>query len=315
MADIWRAHGWHVDIWATKAPEHATELARKAVSVGTNVVIAAGGDGTLGEIANGLAETDVILAPLPAGTSNSFARELGLPMPGRFKKHRLLQSAESLLHGRIQAMDLGYTVDGNENGRYWLLWAGAGADGFFVEQVEPRPTWSKKLGKLGYVMQGAGIATKFPYLRAKVEVDGRLYEGQYLLTVISICRYYVGGEVLLSPHAQLDDGVFEIWMFEGKNLVDVFEHLLRARFQKHLDTPKATFANGRHVIIHTDPIVACQTDGELAGYTPLNVQIKPRAIRILTPDTTPADLFSLPGIPLQEMFAGMGIEDVSTDNG
>lgn len=299
---MWRANGWHVDICATKAPEHATELAREAASAGVDLVLAAGGDGTLGEVANGLAKTDVILAPLPVGTANSFARELKMPMPGRFEKHKLLKSAESLLNGRVRKMDLGYTVDGNDNDRYWLLWAGAGADGFFVEQVEPRPTWSKKLGKLGYVIQGAGIATKFPYLSAKVEIDGRMYEGQYLLTVISICRYYVGGEVLLSPHAQLDDGVFEIWMFEGDNLVDVFEHLVKARFQKHLNSSKATLVNGRHVTITTDPVMACQTDGELAGYTPLRVEIKPRAIRILTPDTTPADLFSATGTPLKELF-------------
>ncbi len=211
---MWRANGWHVDICATEAPEHAIELARDAAVAGADLVMAAGGDGTLGEVANGLAETNTILAPLPVGTANSFARELGMPMPGRFEKHKLLKSAEALLNGRVRDMDLGYTVDGNDNDRYWLLWAGAGADGFFVEQVEPRPTWSKKLGKLGYVIQGAGIATKFPYLHATVEVDGRIYEGQYLLTVISICRYYVGGEVLLSPEARLDDGVFEIWMFE-----------------------------------------------------------------------------------------------------
>lgn len=302
---MWRANGWHVEICATEAPEHATELARTAVSNGVDLVMAAGGDGTLGEVANGIAESDTILAPLPVGTSNSFARELGMPMPGRFEKHKLLKSAEALLNGRVRDMDLGYTIDAHGNDRYWLLWAGAGADGYFVEKVEPRPTWSKKLGKLGYVIQGAGIATKFPYLKAKVEVDGQVYEGHYLLTVIAICRYYVGGEVLLSPQAQLDDGVFEVWMFEGNNLIDVFEHLIRARYQKHLSTPKATLVHGRNVTITTAPVMACQTDGELAGYTPLHVQIKPRAIRILTPDTTPPDLFSASGIPLKELFSQM----------
>ncbi len=299
---MWRAHGWHVDICATEAPEHAIDLARHAAATGVDVVMAAGGDGTLGEVANGIAETKTILAPLPVGTANSFARELKMPMPGRFEKHKLLQSADLLLNGRIQEMDLGYTIDSSENGRYWLLWAGAGVDGFFVEQVEPRPTWSKKLGKLGYIIQGAGLANKFPYMQATIDIDGRIYQGHYLLSVISICRYYVGGEVLLSPDAKLDDGVFEIWMFEGDNLLDIVQHLFLARFQQHHESSRAILVNGRNVTITTDPIIACQTDGELAGYTPLHVQIKPRAIRLLAPASAPADLFALPGVPLRDAF-------------
>ena len=144
VADLWQAQGWQVDIQPTQAAGHATTLAKQAVATGSQIVIAAGGDGTLGEVANGLAETETILAPLPVGTANSFARELNMPLPGFWGRHQLLKAADMLLNGRIQPIDLGYTTNSAGDGRYWLLWAGVGADGFLVENIEPRPKWSKK---------------------------------------------------------------------------------------------------------------------------------------------------------------------------
>ncbi len=181
VADLWQARGWQVDIQPTQAAGHATALAKTAVTAGSQGVIAAGGDGTLGEVANGLAKTETIMAPLPVGTANSFARELNLPLPHFRGGHQLLKAADVLLNGRIQNMDLGYSIDAEGNGRYWLLWAGAGADGYLVEHIEPRPKWSKILGRVGYMIQGIALSTRIPTFFAKVEIDGRFYEDHYLL--------------------------------------------------------------------------------------------------------------------------------------
>lgn len=150
VADFWRERGWEVTVRPTEAPGHATTLAQEAAAAGHRLVLAAGGDGTLGEVANGLVGAETALAPLPVGTANSFAKELRLPLPGLWTRYRLLQACEALAAGKVQQMDVGYQrpqPDSHEgdHGRYWLLWAGTGADGFVVNEVEPRPKWSKML--------------------------------------------------------------------------------------------------------------------------------------------------------------------------
>lgn len=297
VADLWQARGWHVTIRPTQAPGHATELAQQAAVSGVQLVFAAGGDGTLGEVANGLAGTETIMAPLPVGTANSFARELHMPLPVLRGRHQLLKAADLLLNGRIQRMDLGYTTDGAGNGRYWLLWSGAGADGYLVEHIEPRPKWSKKLGRFGYMLQGIALTPNFPAVKAKVEIDGRTFEDHYLLALISNCRLYAGGGITISPQAKLDDGQFEVWLFQGKHIYKMFQYgaLMKAGRR---DYPGMELVYGRSITIHTTPTMPCQTDGELGGYTPLTCTLQPGALRLLVPASAPEDLFEQPGLPL-----------------
>ncbi|MCB8992226.1 MAG: diacylglycerol kinase family lipid kinase [Ardenticatenaceae bacterium] len=298
VADFWRARGWRVFIRATQAAGHATQLAEEAAVSGHRLVLAAGGDGTLGEVANGLAGTAAVMAPLPVGTANSFARELCMPRPGILTNHQLLQAADALANGRVQQMDLGYTHDEGGNGRYWLLWAGTGTDGFLVNEVEPRPRWSKRLGPLGYTMQAAAALPHLPTMHATVEIDGQQISDAFTLIVASNCRLYAGGLVKLSPQAFLDDGLFEVWLFRGSGIGKTAQHLWHSLRGEHLHREDMILIHGRSIAIHSDPIMPCQTDGDKAGFTPLYCEIKPQALHILIPDTAPPDLFSQPGTPL-----------------
>jgi len=167
VADFWRTQDWQITVKPTEAAGHASLLAREASESGQQMVIAAGGDGTLGEVTNGLAGSPTIMAPLPAGTANSFAKELLMPRPTLLNKHRLLDAVDTLAAGRVQGMDLGYTLDGlTGNGRYWLLWAGVGIDGFLVDHVEPRPKWSKRIGPAGYLLQSLFVLPQTPAFQA-----------------------------------------------------------------------------------------------------------------------------------------------------
>ena len=303
VADMWRARGWRVLVTPTRAQGHATELARTAAAAGERLVFAAGGDGTLGEVANGLAGTATIMAPLPAGTANSFAKELNMPRPSLVDRLRLLKASDALAAGRVHAMDLGFTYLGDRetgHGRYWLLWVGVGADGYLVEELEPRPKWSKTLGPLGYALQGAAAVTGYSHIAARVRVDGQTISDDFILILISNCRRYAGGEMLLSPAAFLDDGLFEVWLFRGKGLSHTAQHVLNVMLERHLRHPDVSLLHGRTVTVHTDTAVPCQTDGEPAGQTPLLCEIKPGALRLLVPNTAPGDLFTHPGEPLDE---------------
>ncbi len=286
-------------VCATKAAGHAAELAKMAAHDGCRLLLAAGGDGTLGEVANGLVGSETIMAPLPVGTANSFAKELGMPFPKFFQRHRLLQTADALAAGRVHRMDLGYSEDGAGNGRYWLLWAGTGVDGFLVHKIEPRPVWSKKMGPIGYVMQGLIAAPQFPVLRAKVNVDGRLFEDKYVLLLINNCRMY-GGEVMLNPEAVLDDGELELWMFKGRGVPRILRHMGTILRNRHFQDADAIMVRGKNITITTEPEMGCHTDGDRAGHTPLTCRVVPGALRLLVPNTADPSMFSQPGEALEE---------------
>lgn len=309
-AGVWRSHGWRVTMRPTQAPGHAAELAHQAAGAGAAVVLAAGGDGTLGQVADGLAGSETILAPLPVGTANALARELRLPRPNLLDPNAPLLAATALLAGRVQRVDLSYMQNRAAAG-HALLWTGVGADGYLVQQLEPRPTWSKRLGPVGYSIQALSVLPRLPAMRAAIQVDNQTIEGDWLLIVISNCRLYVGGWLQLSSDALFDDGYFEVWLFRAG---EVSARLMPPRvglMARYLTGVGLNLQNwdpgvlslvGKRVVIETDPRMPCQTDGEAAGYTPLTCELRPGALRLLVPESAPPSLFVQPGMPLQQLF-------------
>jgi YegS/Rv2252/BmrU family lipid kinase len=312
IAGEWRDLDWGVAIKPTEAPGHATKLAAEAAEMGCPLVLAAGGDGTLGEVVNGLAETETIMGILPAGTANSFARELQMPVPGALqmpipsslRQSKLHIVSTALMDGRVQEMDLGYRLGTDvpaERGRYWMLWASTGADGYLVHEVEPRPKWSKKMGWTSYLLQGISVLSNFSHVRALVEVDGYTLEDDYILVLVSNSRRYAGGVLTLSQEAYLDDGLLEIWLFGGRGLSSISRHGFRALRGQHLQEPDTILLRGRQISIVTDAPMPVQMDGDPVAPTPLECVVKPGALRLLVPDSAPVDLFQKVGVPLAEV--------------
>lgn len=301
IAEQWRRRGWEVSVEPTTAAGHATELAREAAAIGKQLVLAAGGDGTLGEVVNGLAHSGTAMGVLPAGTANSFARELGLPLPTVLNENNLLAASKALLHGRVQAIDLGFTAgQGEQGGRYWVLWSGTGADAYLVDELEPRPKWSKRIGWPSYVIQGLPVLSRFSHIRAQVEVDGRALEDDYVLVLVSNCQRYAGGMVTLSHEAQVDDGLLEVWLFGGKGMLSMSRHAVRALQGQLSEDADVLLLRGKEVSVQTTPVMPVQTDGDRAGQTPLKCEIRPLALRLLTPQSAPATLFSRPALLTME---------------
>jgi diacylglycerol kinase (ATP) len=254
---------------------------------------------------------------LPVGTANSFARELNIPIPGLLemqaatvlpngllgvaKDNKLLSISDELMTGHVQQMDLGWKAGPGRDGRYWMLWASVGADGYLMHELEPRPKWTKKIGRADYVLRGVPILTRFSHVHAQVEVDGHFFEDDFVLVLISNSRRYAGGLITLTEDAFLDDGQFEIWLFGGHGFPSITRHALQALRGQHLQQSDAFLVHGRHVVVHTDPAAPLQMDGDPVGQTPLECKIIPRALRLLVPRTTPANLFQLPGIPLRDL--------------
>lgn len=312
IAGDWRNLKWEVAVEPTREPGHATVLAAAAAAQGVDVVLAAGGDGTLGEVVNGLAESNTIMGIIPAGTANSFARELEMPVPSALqvpvpqslRQSRLRAVSTALAAGRVKDMDLGYRLAVDEQdtpGKYWMLWASTGADGFLVNEVEPRPKWSKKFGWSSYLLQGIAVLSHFSHIRATIEVDGYQLRDDYILVLISNSRRYAGGILTLTQQACVDDGLFEVWLFGGHGLSSISRHAFHALRGQHLQEPDTILLRGEHVSIVSEPPMPVQMDGDPAAPTPMKCVIKPGALRLLVPDTAALDSFQKPGTLLADV--------------
>lgn len=288
-AQFWRHRGWQVCIEATARPNHATELAAEAAGRGHQLVLAAGGDGTVNEVVNGLVGTETTLALLPVGTANSFAKELGLPRPNFLNWDWLQEASLALSRGRIQRVDVGVC-----NGRHWLLWAGTGADAFAVEQIEPRSKLFKRLGPAGYAAKALLTLPNFPGMRATVTVDDQVRQDDFLLVVAINCRMYAGGELKLNLGAQLDDGRYEVWLFRGRQFTDLVRYTIAIGMESHMQDPNIEILTGHQVSVVTEPIMPYHLDGEPTGSTPFTCELKAGALRLLAPVTAPIDLFQKP---------------------
>lgn len=186
----------------TTARGHGMDLAAAAAADGTEVVVVLGGDGTLNEAANGLAGTTCALAALPGGSTNVFARSIGLPDD---TLAAVRMNEDALAEGRVRPVGLGAV-----NGRHFLFHTGVGWDAMLVRQVELHSTWKRLANHALFVW--AGLVTWFrrydrtrPHFRL-THADGAVVEDGYFTVVLNSNPYtYVGHRPFdLSPHASLD---------------------------------------------------------------------------------------------------------------
>jgi diacylglycerol kinase (ATP) len=248
-------------------------MARRAIDRGVDLILVAGGDGTINEVVNGMAHSDVPLAILPGGTANVLASELRLGKT-------IERAAESLSHCVKERVALGLlTGSGTEPPRHFLLMAGAGLDADIVYRLDPG--LKNALGKISYWITGLGkLGQRLPEFT--VEAEGREFRASFALA--SRVRNY-GGDLEIAPTISLLDDEFELVLFEGESSYRYLKYMLGAVFRLHsrlrgvtiLRTRKAAFSAPAGDSIHL------QLDGEYAGLAPARVEIVPNALTLLVP--------------------------------
>jgi diacylglycerol kinase (ATP) len=199
--------GWHKSIWLeTTEDEPGAEQARQAVADGADVVIAAGGDGTVRAVAEGLRGTDAAIALLPAGTGNLLARNLDMILT------HMADSVDLAFSGRDRRIDMGVVeldrADGSTEEHSFLVMAGFGLDAKMIANA--RPELKKRLGWLAYVDAIARALRDTDRVRMRVRVDGGEEHSASVHTLIAGNCGALPGNVLLLPDAEIDDGLFDI---------------------------------------------------------------------------------------------------------
>ena len=295
VIDYWEGRGWQVNFRETWGAGDATTFAREAVTAGCQAVFVAGGDGTLGEVADGLAGSDVALGVLPAGVGNVWALEMGIPTPSPLRRHPLLDAAEVLAEGEIRRIDLGragpVSLGRRTKGqRHFILWAGIGLDAQVTERMEPRTRSTKRLGTLAYVVAAALVAKDFRGTWTRMVIDGRSINTRAILVIVSNAQLYAR-LVRVAADAYLDDGLLDVCIFKGSNLASTVQHAIKVFAHRHLRDPQVEYHRCRKVSISTATPLPIQADGDSIGTTPMEFEIVPQALNIIVPQNSSRRLF------------------------
>jgi YegS/Rv2252/BmrU family lipid kinase len=255
------------------------------VATGCQAVFVAGGDGTVGEAADGLAGSDVALGVLPTGVGNVWALEMGIPTPSPMRRHPLLDAAEVLAEGEIRRIDLGKAGQ-----RHFILWAGIGLDAKVTERMEPRDKPAKHLGTLAYAVAAVLVAKDFRGTRTRVIIDGHRINTRSMLVIVSNAQLYAK-LVRVAAEAYLDDGLLDVCIFKGVNLASTVHHAVRVFARRHLRDPQVEYYRCRKVSISTATPLPIQVDGDPVGTTPMEFEIVPQALNIIVPRNLSQRLF------------------------
>ncbi|HEV2091838.1 MAG TPA: diacylglycerol kinase family protein [Rubrobacter sp.] len=268
FADALRAGGLTVEVLNTERPDHATELAAAA---GDRLVIAAGGDGTVNEVLNGLSE-GATLGILPLGTANVLARELGLPLEPE-------GACERILAGAPFRMDVGVATDGEGTERRFACMAGIGFDADVVREVGPR--LKRYLRSLAFPLVALKVFFRGDRPELRIKDGETTHVVQY--AVVANGQYY-GGDFETAEDASLGSGELQIVLVEKVGRLmrpDVLAHILA---KKPLDRTMKSFAS--RGILAESPAgrgarVPVQIDGEVWGHLPMSFRIEPAALEVI----------------------------------
>jgi YegS/Rv2252/BmrU family lipid kinase len=273
------AKGWQVDAVPTQSGAHTVEVARQAAAEKREAVFTVGGDGTIGNVVNGLVDSETALGVLPAGTANVWSMELGL---SPFAWHRpwiLQKNAALLADAPSHEIDVGIC-----NGFSFMMWAGIGLDALTIRSIEPRIRLEKFFAMPEFAAKTIWQAAQWSGIRLRLWADDHEVEGHYILAVATNIRHYLGGLSKLSPDAYLDDGLLDMWLFSGSHLGDALRHAYDMWRGNHFNSDMARRITFKKLRIEADSPYWIQTDGELrACAQQTDIQVRSRALRMLMP--------------------------------
>jgi diacylglycerol kinase (ATP) len=261
----------------SERPGQLGDLAREAADEGASLLVVVGGDGTVHEVVNGIAQREgVELAVVPRGTGWDFARTHGIPK-------RLGEALRIAVEGTARPFDLGraaYAADGKEVSAWFANMASVGMSGAVARKAN---TTTKALGaKTSYLLALGVVFARWKNVHLQVRVDD---EGRNALmedVIVAVGRYLAGG-MMITPDAEPDDGLFDVLLIGDVTKTELVRVMPKIYRGTHLPHPKGEVLRGRTVSIEADDALPIQLDGEQPGTTPARFEIVPAAIRLRVP--------------------------------
>lgn len=264
--------GLETSTHATTGEGDATLAAAEAVERGFDVIIAAGGDGTLYEVINGMAEREnrPPLGLLPLGTTNDFARAMAIPK-------NLEAACDIIIQGYSRVIDLG-----KANQRYFINIAGGGSLTELTYEVPSR--LKTMLGQLAYYMKGLEKLPRLRPVEIVLKSDDRELHEEVMVFLISNTNSVAGFEKLC-PDAAIDDGLMDVILVKKCNLVEMIRVVTLALRGEHLNDPHIIHFQSKHIQITSPDYTQLNLDGEFGGTLPGTFSVLPSHLQILVDET------------------------------
>ena len=267
--DYFYGLGVRFELLETGAPGDARTLAQQAAQK-DRIVIAAGGDGTIAEVAAGLDGTTALLGILPLGTANVFALEMAIPL-------NLKEAARTLLLGRNTRIYPGILEHGNASDRLFIQMVSVGLDAVVVHHLPPR--LKRAFGKTSYVMQTLCDLTRHPFDSFKVNVDGQQLTPSGL--VVTKGRFYAG-RFEIAPHADPRDTDFHVVSLYQRHFFDALKQTAALGLGRLKTLSGVKLHRGREIEVFGADLPV-QADGDAAGLLPIKVTPSLKPLRVIVP--------------------------------
>ncbi|MEH7548022.1 diacylglycerol kinase [Bacillus sp. AFS076308] len=270
--------GYEASCHATTGAGDATQAARLAVERQYDVVIAAGGDGTIHEVVNGLAEQEYRpkLGIIPAGTTNDFARALQIPRD-------IGMAVDIITKGELIPVDIGRIND-----RYFINIAGGGRITEITYEVPSK--LKTMLGQLAYYLKGMEMLPSIKASDLRIEYDGKLFEGEAMMFLVGLTNS-IGGFEKLAPDASINDGLFSLLILKKVNLAEFIRISSLAVRGEHVNDPNVIYTQANRIKVYSSEKVQLNLDGEFGGLLPAEFENLYRHLEVFVPldDIRPND--------------------------
>jgi len=260
------AQGFSFTVKMTERPGHATELAREAMGEGHGCIVALGGDGTVREVAMALLHTSAVMALLPCGTGNDFARALRIPSKPE-------AALEIVMRGRDARIDTGLA-----NGACFINVAGFGFD---VDVLDASEMFKKKGlgGKLAYWRGILYCLRKLKLRKTSITADGQTLQRNVMIMAAGNGTHF-GGGMHITPRADPADGLLDVCIVHDIGKLKVLGMLPRLQAGTHLSSRSVTYLKAREITAVCEPPSRAQTDGEVLEHTPVVFRALPASLTV-----------------------------------
>ena len=258
---------------------HLAELAREAALDGAELLVVVGGDGSVNEVANGLAGLgrQPEVAVVPRGTGWDFSRTFGIP-------RKIDDAVQVALEGDVRTIDLGRASyrawDGSDATASFANVASAGMSGAIAKRANE--TTKALGGKASYLWATFAVFSGWAATEIEVAVDGELRAGPMFDVVVANGRFF-GGGLEICPDAVPDDGVFDVLTIGDVTKRDLVQTMPKMYRGTHLPHPKAELLRGSSVTVTSETPLPIELDGEQPGTTPVTFEVAAGALRLRVP--------------------------------
>ena len=263
--------GFEASAHATTGENDATEAASMACEREYDLIIAAGGDGTLNEVIHGMANHEYRpkVGIIPMGTTNDFARALKIPKEP-------IEAMKIIIDGYSKKLDIG-----KANGHHFLNIAGGGK---ITEVTYDVPLKLKTvLGQLAYYIKGIELLPQIRPVQTRIEYDGKVFEGEIMMFLVANTNS-IGGFEKLAPNAVIDDGYFDLLILKKTNIAEFVFLANKALRGNHIYDDHVIYTHAKKIKVTPESTMHLNLDGEYGGELPGTFDILENHIEFFVPN-------------------------------